>query len=324
MLSQNKIIGSIFLVLFLVMLVAGYRSSDPSVVANVAQHPITVAEFKARMIKRSGGMTQYYESDQNKQTLLNEMIEHKVQLIAAKQAGYENDPEVITALERIMIAKLRAEKLKKVLQEVTVGQGEIEDYYQENISNYTTPARVRIAIIQLKLSALASKEKQAAVKAKAEEIIKLAQTLPATVKGFGSLAAQYSESQASRYAGGDIGWLVPGKEYSNLDKALLQSINTLKNKNELAPLVKAKDGFYLVKLIDKKPLEQQPLTLVEQNIRQTLHKQKSKTAEAGWLQSLKNRVTPIITDQVVLKSVEPPPATRQPRDEQRPPDLPKG
>ncbi|MCK5335740.1 MAG: peptidyl-prolyl cis-trans isomerase [Gammaproteobacteria bacterium] len=323
MLTQNKIIGLIFFVLFLVMLAASYRSGDSSIVATVAQQPISVSELKSRMIQRSGGMTQYFSSYENKKVLLHEMIDRELQIVSAKQAGYEKDPEIISAFENILIKKFRSDHLEIILKEVTIDNYEIQNYYQSNIKKYTMPAKVRVAIIHLKLSSLASKEKQAEVKIKAEAIYKLAKTLPESVKGFGSLAAKYSEDQATRYIGGDIGWLIKGKAYNNIDYNILQSIEALKNKNELAPVIKAKDGFYLVKLIEEKPQQQQPLKRVEQSIRQVLHRQKSKTAEADWLQSLKNRVTPIIINHTVLESVEPPPSTKQLRDEMHPPELPK-
>lgn len=297
---------------------------DNSVVATVGERTISVADLKINMIKRSGGATAYYEAADKKRALLDEVIRREVQVITAKKAGYDKDPAIIKALENMMITKLREDQLTKILSEVSVSNEESNDYYQANIDKYTTPAMSRIAIIKFAVYNTATEEKRAEVKAKAEKVLKLADTLAESVKGFGSLAAQHSEDQASRYTGGDIGWIAADQSSSRVDKAVQESIAELSEKNKQAVLVKGTDGYYLVKLIDSKRQQIQAFDKVTHAIQNILQYQKRTKAEADWLSSLQGDVKPVKINQTVLESVQPPASTAPVRGKQHPPALPKG
>ena len=89
-------------------------------------------------------------------------------------------------------------------------------------------------------------------------------------------------------------------------------------------MVKGDDGYYLVKLIDKRPVKKQPLEQVGRSIQHKLQSQKRKQAEANWLQSLEKEVTPVVINQAVLESVKPPRSMKADRQQNTPPALPKG
>ena len=323
---KNQLFGC----LTVILLLNGCSSKDPSselddsTIATVADRSISVTEFTSRMTLRSGGMTQIFAAEDKKQDLLDEMIQREIQVITAIEAGYDKDPKIIKALEKMMVTKLREEQLKKILAKITVSEDEIADYYSANVNKYTTPAMSRAAIIFFAVSDKASDKKQAEVKAKAEKVFKLAQTLPDSIKGFGALAAKYSESQASRYTGGDAGWLVQGRINHSLDDAVIKAVATLNNKGDMAFPLRGTDGYYLVKLSDKRAAKEQPLKQVSRSIRHLLQQQKYQQAEANWLRALKKHVTPITINQAVVKSIQPPPASKVVKDKQRPPTLPKG
>jgi parvulin-like peptidyl-prolyl isomerase len=297
---------------------------EKSVVAVIGERKISVTDFTENLVKRSGGSIDHFNSAEKKRLILDEMIQREVQVMTAKKAGYDKDPAIVKALENMMVTKLREEKLKLILSGIAVSQDEINDYYQSNIAQYTTPAMSRIAIIKFSVYDTASEQKKSEVKARAEQVLELSETLPDTVKGFGSLAAKYSEDQASRYAGGDIGWIALNKPSNRIDAAVFESVATLNEKNNGSSLVTATDGYYLVKLIEQKAQQQQGLEKAERGIQNTLLRQKRKKAEASWLSSLQDDIKPIKINQSVLKSVQPPPGSIPVRVDQQPPALPEG
>ena len=323
-------LGLLFLAALLLLVVSLFYVQDSlpnlnkSIVATVADRTISVTDFTRRMTLRSAGMTEIFAADHKKQALLDEMIKREVQIIAAKKAGYDTDPAIVKTLENMMVTKLREQQLKKILAKLTISEDEIAEYYLANSKKYSTPAMSRAAIIHFAVSDKATKEKQAEVKARADKVFKLAQTLPESVTGFGALAAKYSEDQASRDVGGDVGWLVQGRNRHSLDDAVIKAVTTLNNKGDMVFPLRGKDGYYLVKLIDKKLVQQKKLDQVSRNIRLILRQQKYQQAEEKWLLSLKEEVSPVIVHQAVFKSVQPPPSTITRKDKQRPPALPNG
>jgi parvulin-like peptidyl-prolyl isomerase len=296
---------------------------DQALIANISGRTISVVELVERLELRSGGIQQQIPSEQQKQLVLNEMIDREVQIIAAIRAGYETDPKIVAAFENLMVAKLRSSQLKQIINEVTVSETEIFAYYQHNIEKYTTPAMTRFAMIKLALSPHASAEKSASVKATAEQVYSLAKTLPDSVKGFGSLAAKYSEHQTSRYRGGDVGWLTSGKQ-GQFDAAISAALTDLTDEAKLSPLVQAVDGYYLLKLIDIKPEQQKMLAQVSRNIQSLIEKKKRRQVESDWLLSLQALATPLVINQQALQDIQLSSAVQVPANQQTSPLLPQG
>ena len=296
---------------------------DNTIVATISDRSITVDDLQKKMLLRSGGATQHFASPENKQALLKEMIQREIQITTALKLDYANDPDIQKSLENLLVNKIREEKLKDILAASEVGDDEIENYYNSNIQKYTTPEMSRVAIIRFTAFRTASPEKHLAVKTKAEEAYELAQTLPETIKGFGSLAVTYSEDQASRYVGGDIGWMVNGREsqlYS--DSVVSETAATLSKENPISSVVQGDEGYYLVKFIDYKNSQTKPLEKVSGSIKRELQQQKYMQGEADWLQALENDLKPVVINQAVLDSVQPPPTIKE-KQEDTPPALPK-
>jgi parvulin-like peptidyl-prolyl isomerase len=279
------------------------QTSEQAVVASVGDRNILSSDLLERLVVRSDGLNQRVVSQTQKQSVLDELIEREVQIAAALEAGFLNDPAITAALENLMINKLRSEQLDKLLSEVIIPQIEIDQYYQQNIQKYTTPAMTRLAIIRLSLSSQASADKRSAVKGQAEQVYKLAFTLPDSINGFGSLAAKYSDHQASRYAGGDMGWIKNDAENGQVDNAILKALAQLELNGDLAPVIEGTAGFYLVKLLDRRTETVKRLQKVGSNIQRLLEREKRQQVEADWLLALQNNGQPLVINQDALAAI---------------------
>jgi parvulin-like peptidyl-prolyl isomerase len=191
----------------------------------------------------------------------------------------------MAALERMMVTKLREQQLEPVLSAVEVTDGEIEQYYDRHRDQYTSLAMFRGAMIRFAASDAMAKKKRDLILAKANSVLSLAKTLAPSVRGFGALAVEHSAHQPSRYRGGDIGWFSSGKAGS-VPAEVTNALLGLQHEGELAPLVTAEDGYYLVKLLEKRPARTHALATQSQKIWQTLLHRKREQAEKDWLASL--------------------------------------
>ena len=80
------------------------------------------------------------------------------------------------------------------------------------------------------------------------------------------MAQNHSEDQASRYRGGDIGWLTVGDTNAPWDPAMLAAVSKLAQPGDLAPVVSTPEAFYLVKLVERQPASVRPLEAVKDGI----------------------------------------------------------
>jgi parvulin-like peptidyl-prolyl isomerase len=284
-------------------------------VARVGATVITADQLKDYMRQRSSASN----SMEVKELLLQEMIEREAQIATARELGYEQDPEVVRALENALIARLRARQLNPELDRTQVSEQEISNYYQTNLSRYTTPAQKRAAIIRFDLSATAPVDRVTQVTELTGRVQEMASGQPGSVRGFGALAAKYSHDQGSRYVGGDIGWHSASSR--NLDPALLSALAALGNTGDMAPVVRGSDALYLLKLIDVRDQVMTPLSAVASNIRVQLLQQKRGQQQVAWLEATVRQVTPSIINEPALSQLVV--TENQEVAEVRPPALPQ-
>lgn len=296
----------------------------PDTVAMVAGRAITVEEFSTHMARRSGGFADQFTTLEQKQALLNEIVQRELQIAHARAAGYDRDPEVVAVLERAMIGKLREDQLASKMSALTVSDAEIDSYFLEHKQAYTTPAMTRIAIIRFELPAGASDEKRTEIQTKAEDVLVQARSLDETVRGFGTLAARHSQDQASRYVGGDIGWISAGSPGRFDDASFNKAVAALSDSAPLSPVVQTSDSLYLIKLLDDRLQKTRDIDQVSSDIQRLIMRQKRADTEVAWMASLKDERNPVKIYQTVLESVPPPAGTRELRKQDQPPALPHG
>ena len=307
------------LVLISAVIVAGC-SRDMSVLATVGDTEVTVSEFESS----KNSIASSLDPAQQKSQILNTLIDRKVQLHLSRQAGYEQDPEIVHAIENLLIAKLRQNELNSIINAVTVSDADVDAYYQKNIKKYTSSAMIRGAMIFLALPSNADNEIRLKVQNQANNILTLAKTQPASVKGFGSLAQKHSQDQATRYVGGDMGWLSTKEKIVAIapqNPILMNALQQLNNKGDLSQVITTSDGLYLLKLVDSKPALIKPLSVVASNIKQRLLHNNQQQAEADWLQGLRHSVTPLEIHNKALSLVNLPTKGKK-NNLPRPPELP--
>jgi len=233
--------------------------------AVVDDHPITVQEFQAEMLRRGGEAN--FTTPRQRRALLEDMIRTDVLASNAQKAGYPDNPEVHRAINRLLAEKYQRDTIDEPLAELQVSDGDIEDYYRSHIADFTAPESIHAAIIFVEVPTNATDEERQARQQRAERARQLAQ---GPTPGFAELAKQYSDDQDSRAQGGDIGWLTEGESHPRIDKPVLDKIFAIDNPWQLSPLLSSGSGFYIVKRLDGHPSQLRPLTEVRNSIRQQL------------------------------------------------------
>ena len=122
---------------------------------------------------------------------------------------------------------------------ITVPPADIERAYNDNLDQYSTPEQIRASHILLRTEG----KDEAAVKAKAEDVLKQAKS----GADFGALAKKYSEDEASAKNNGDLDYIARGKMVPEFDQAAFAM------PPGQVDLVKTQFGYDIIKVTDKKP-----------------------------------------------------------------------
>jgi peptidyl-prolyl cis-trans isomerase D len=158
-----------------------------------------------------------------------------------------------------------------------VSAQDIERAYNSGIDQYTTPEQVRASHILLKTEG----KDDAAVKAKAEEVLKQA-------KGgadFAELAKKYSEDDSNAKNGGDLDYFGRGRMVPEFDQAVFAM-----QPGQISDLVKTQYGYHIIKLTDRKASTTKPLSDVRQQINDQMAFERAQAQAADLAQKLESQI----------------------------------
>ncbi len=311
--------GGIAIAAALAVLAGCSRETTPSseVLAKVGRHEITMKDFEREVQWRQKARLPLPDREQ----LLSEMITRELHLQKARAEGLENTFEVRRRYEDLLASALEERDLMPRLAAVRVSPEEVQAAYQKALPRYTRPAKVRLALICIRRHSRMRPEKVAELEARIRKARQQAEALPADARGFGVVAVKYSEDQASRYRGGDVGWFDQEQPEYRWPKAVVAAGFALKNRGDISPVIEAPDGFYLVMRLDSRKSTVVPLAQVQGPIQRRLLEQKRHALESAFQQNLRASV-PIQTYPRVLAGTAYPTTTLANAAEEMPPAFP--
>ncbi|HEX7652239.1 MAG TPA: peptidylprolyl isomerase, partial [Verrucomicrobiae bacterium] len=267
---------SIILLLAAAAVLAGCSPKPaPEVLAQVGTNSITPADLQAECERRQAGHLVLPD----KAALLDQLIDRQAMLQQARAAGLDQAPDVRRAGEDLLIAKYRDTRLLPALKALQVAPAEVATNYQNELARYTVPAKAKLAILYLAVNPRAESNQLAAAQVRAQDIAARAAALPAETRGFGQLAADFSDDQITRYRGGDAGWFTTNDPGQRWPEAVVAAGFALAKTGDLSGLIARPEGFYLVKKLDARSAEVTPLAKVEPALEHRLLAEKTLAAE---------------------------------------------
>ncbi|MBO8125836.1 MAG: peptidylprolyl isomerase [Firmicutes bacterium] len=284
-------------------------TAKANVVATVNGEPIYQSTFRNTLIQyvtqleAQNGTLPSGQIELISAQLLNQMIDEKIILQAAKEAGIKvNDEELEKVVadfkeqiggeehfdqllksqnvsldefnrrvtEQIMIQKM----LEKVAGEGTVSDDEIAKAYEE----------VHAKHILIRTSEEAGDEE---AKAKIEEI----RAELANGASFSELAKKYSEDPGSKDNGGDLGFISRGQTVPEFERAAFALAE-----GEVSEPVKTQFGYHLIKVVERKEAKGEEFEKAKPELEEQLRKAKQNKLLTEWFRKQKEQAEVVIND----------------------------
>ncbi len=301
---KNLLFSTALLVLLLSICLESPASASvilDRVVAVVNNEIITLSDLQREEALRKG------KANTDERQLLEDMIDRKLQLDAAKRAGMDvTDKDLADAIADIMkrnsldtkkfeeaLAKegLTLEQYKTELREqmtlsrmvgkyvrsgITVDEAEVRAYYERNRASYTMPEEVRLRQIYFPLPDNATPDQIADTKSQA-----LAECERAK-KGEDFLQLVREHSQGDESPDGDLGFM----ERQNMQPEIEEAARGLKA-GEIAGPILCNGGFHIIRMEEAR-VQVKPFEKVKEEIMNTLYQQKMDNSYRTWLQSLRS------------------------------------
>ncbi len=155
-------------------------------------------------------------------------------------------------------------------------QQEIQQYYNQHLSDYSVPEQARARHILISVPQGADAKADAAAKAKADAILKQLQA----GGSWADLAKKNSDDPGSKDSGGELGFAQRGKMVPEFDNAIFtQKVGDI-------AIVKSSFGYHIVQVEERQTAHTQPLTEVQTTIQASLVRQDSAAAQENYAQAL--------------------------------------
>lgn len=220
--------------------------------------------------------------------LLKELVERLALVEKAKRTGLADDPDTLRRIQSLLIVRLREKELETQLSKVSVSDEDLARAYEARRVEFARKGLDRFSILFQAVDSKASDQRRAEARKRLEEGVALADANPSpggrgpAASGFGSTAIQYSEDQASRYRGGDIGWVESDAKDTRWPSNLLEAGRALE-KGRRSGIIETPEGFYVVMKTDSRPGGERPLEEVAEGLRQQLLRDRKLAIEEAFV-----------------------------------------
>lgn len=278
-------------------------------IARVGNASISDEVFDQLLRLRSEGDPGRFQNLSARAALLDELIRREATYSKAIAAGFDQRPDIQESIKQLITSKFQEEQLAgQSAGDRVIPQALIDDYYRQHPDQFTVPAAVRGETIFIKVPSQADREKRELLMASAQRI--LDQVKSASPSEFSLLVQLNSDDQATRYRGGDTGWVSDPAPASQLEPAVVKALLALKDPGDIAPLVPTKKGIYIVRLVEKRLATKRPLLQVKELIAYRLTKEREAQRENDFYANMEAGLD-ISINQRLLESISLSTPTRQ-------------
>jgi peptidyl-prolyl cis-trans isomerase C len=258
----------------------GYGLSEAQaseVLAKIGDKTLTVGEFAEIIGSKSPYIRARFEAPEQRKELLDNLIRFELLVYEAKRLGYDQQPEIVRARRNAMVQQLLKEEVDDKLQLTSITDAEIQAAYEADPDQFNRPAQVRARAIVVGDRSKAQKVLSKALETSSDE-------------NFQALVAQYSEDEASRQNDGDLRFF--SLEQSPMPpKAVRQAAFELDELGSVYPQpVKTDDGFYILRLIGKRPALQRTYEQSKRAVRHKLFRERKEAAMQTLLDELRAEI----------------------------------
>jgi parvulin-like peptidyl-prolyl isomerase len=224
------------------------------------------------------------EFDKNKYPIPDYVVDQQVQERIKAQFGGDRQAFIRTLQAQGMTMDrfrkmvhddivVQAMREKSVQDPTIISPKKIEEYYSQNVKDYSTPEKVHLRMIVIKKTSDAAKQM-------AEELRQKA------IGGadFDKLAEMYSEDATTAPNGGDWGWI----DQTVLNESLTKIAFSLKP-GQVSQVVELAGSYYLLYVQEKQDEVVKPLPQVHDDIENKLMEAQRQEAQQKWIQGLRKK-----------------------------------
>ena len=262
-------------------------NEEDKVLAVVGNKKIMQSDLSAKVEMMPQQFRARYASEESMKKLLEQLIKYTLLSQEARSLGIDKKEDVVKKVDEIVNNIIIRELTRQeVTSKIKITDTKLKEYYNANVEKFTVQEKIKVVLIFIE-----AKKGSAEKKKKAEMV------LGRLKKGekIEDLVNQFSEDIRTNKRGGTTGYFASGRRVGSYGQAFEDKAFSMKP-GETSGVVKSKDGFYIIKMDDKKAEKKQTLDEVRPRIERTLKQSMQKEVYDEYIESLKKKYPVKIMD----------------------------
>lgn len=254
----------------------GAAKSGP-VIARYGDQTLTAGELTAKLNERSPFERARLNDLQRKKEFVEQLVRFDLLAAEAKKRGLDQDPEVLRAMQTVMVRKLIAAEIDDNAEKKKSSDTELQAYYQQHLEDFVRPEMVRLAVIQL--------GDQKAAEALAKEL----RAKQSDYSAFGQAVAARSEDKETKNSQGDLHFLSRQQLTDRYGEAAAKAGFELSNQGAVTEALATPKGAVIFKLMGRTPAVNQTFEQSKAMLSQRLWFEKRGKLFEGFIDELKKK-----------------------------------
>ncbi len=261
------------------------EAKGTTVIAEFDGIKITDEYLKAYIDQLNPYLKSRYNTPEKKEELVMKIIDGEILARQALKDGAISDAGLLTKIKSTIARYYAGEKLKaKIEEKIKLTDEDMKKYFEENKKNYVQSEKVKASHILIKAE---KPEDKAKAMATAKKILAEVKAKANNPESFTELAKKYSEDEASKTRGGDVGYFERTEEGGKMVKEFTDASFALKNVGDVSDIVESSFGYHIIKLTGKREKIEKSFEDVKARIESTLKSEKRKSAYEGVVADIK-------------------------------------
>jgi peptidyl-prolyl cis-trans isomerase SurA len=163
---------------------------------------------------------------------------------------------------------------------VSVGDDEVRAYYKQNERLMAADRQSHLRQILVAVAEHGSADEVERKRKVAQKVVELARGGTSFVE----LAKQYSDDEATKSGGGDLGWVGKGVLVDALDDAAASM-----EAGDVRGPIRSERGWVVLQLVERKAGDLKPFDEVKEQLRKQLYDEQVEKAQQAWLKELRKK-----------------------------------
>lgn len=268
--------------------VAGCSRREPATAASV-ESPTAVAWVGHCPIEEAAFIQAWNQRPQaRRDEVLETLVRQELLLAEIRRTGFEQRPDIQASWQAHLLQRFAEEQRQHISSRPEPTPDELAAYHQMHSERFQSPARARVAILQVRPPANEASGQRSQWEVGMERIRQRAISLPPEVTGFGPLASEVSEHRVSRFQGGELGWMTIAQLRACVPGEVADAVNTLPGLGQVGSWIPTSQGYFLVKVLERQPAALLPLDSVLERVRYECSRALRDAAEAAYFGTLRD------------------------------------